>query len=183
MGDVASAYSDGGTIKTNPAPAGVWAFAHVDGDGVVVRAESGRLAAAFFGLPSVTSNLMEFYAALLAVESLPGGWRGELCTDNGCVAERVRNPAGNFRGVPSQLVARWRSVLSLLAVTPVLLGSHPTKDELRQGVGRDGRPVSRFNVLCDAMCREAKSGEAGDEEGQLPAGYLQDEPVQDQLGQ
>jgi ribonuclease HI len=145
-------YADGGVIKKNPSPiGGTWAWCGVTvGEcriiqrGGFIPAPEGRL---------ITNNHTEFIAATLALEAMPEGWSGVLCSDSqitlGRLFERWR-----IANLPRNVYMRGISALKKLGdVKPLLLQGHPTKKDLERGIGaKRGYPVSIHNVWCDKEC-------------------------------
>jgi ribonuclease HI len=150
-------YCDGGVIQVNPSPiGGTWAYVIVDQDGVEVRRAFGVVTPAEIGMPAVTNNFTEFFAALQAFYFLPKGWAGRLHTDSNVTRLRLIYPNAKMNGIPNpwqELLRYFRSHLGGFNVT--LLDGHPTKAQLEKGVGKRGNPVSKWNVLCDKLCTEA----------------------------
>lgn len=149
-----SIYCDGGVIRKNPSPyGGTWAWCRVIG-GVKVEHDSGTVSPTEVGLPAVTNNLTELLAVVKAMASLPDGWDGTLYTDSLVTLRRVAVPRGRFAGIPDDLrgqVVAHRKRLPRMRLT--LVTGHPTKTELAKGVSEKGRPVSQWNVWCDAECQ------------------------------
>jgi ribonuclease HI len=153
MSAIVAVYADGGVIERNPSPlGGTWAWCHVDAVGARLAHGSGVLA-----VPGTTNNVSEFAAAVLALEALPDGWAGQLCSDSQITLGRLCW-GWTLTGLPLDWVHRGSVVLARLGtLTPVLLQGHPTAADLRRGTGaKRGYPVSVHNVWCDAACqREA----------------------------
>lgn len=150
------AFSDGGVMGRNPsAEGGTWAWCHVL-DGREVRHGKGAVTPAEIGLGRVTNNFTELLAAVLCLEALPDGWAGTLFTDSFVTLVRVhpRTKKVRFNGIPEGLVERAKlQKVRLGAYKVVLLGGHPSREELAAGCRKDGKRVSRWNVLCDERCK------------------------------
>lgn len=151
----AKLYTDGSNIYKNPSPwGGSWAWQLVE-DGVVVQADSGLVLPFQDHLGAlVTNNQMEYRAVLLALQAMPDGWSGCVCSDSHVTLGRVFGRYG-MRGIPLPwhaplLTARKR----LGRLTSQRLDGHPTRAQLASGIGHSGHPVSIHNVACDHACRE-----------------------------
>jgi ribonuclease HI len=153
-------FTDGGLSGSNPSPiGGSWAWCLVTEAGIV-RHQGGCLRPADVGLPAITNNLTELYAAVQALEAMESGWDGVLHTDSQITLWRcerrdaTRKPAG-MNGIPRGLQDRLHAAKGRLgAYTVVLLGGHPTDEELADGRRADGLPVSLYNCWCDSRCSE-----------------------------
>jgi ribonuclease HI len=154
---VVAIYADGGVIHKNPSPiGGTWAYCLVDEHderferaGGVVPATGGRL---------ITNNQMEQIAIVRALEEMPPGWSGLVCSDSKIALGRVFE-GWSARNLPNNVAKRSALAVARLGkIEPVLLQGHPTKLDLQKGIGaRSGRPVSKHNVWCDKECqRQAK---------------------------
>jgi ribonuclease HI len=156
-----SVYCDGGVIGRNPSPhGGTWAWLHVSAIGGELDRDSGIVTPKDVGLPTVTNNMTELLAALFAMEAVPEGWSGTIYTDSHVTELRIerrhssQKPA-SMVGIPPLLVERVRKARARLGdFKVVLLGGHPTIDEVRMGRRRDGFPCSAHNVRCDQMCQD-----------------------------
>jgi ribonuclease HI len=158
-------YADGGCVSCNPSPyGGSWAWRQVDARGLVPQAMSGLFIACgesscqqsdHWPMPVVTNNAMEFVAVVLALEYLPPGWHGQVCSDSRITLERFFNGA-RMAGIPDIWRLRGAEAMRPLDwahCTPVLVKGHPTRADLATGVHAiSGRPVSEHNVRCDAAC-------------------------------
>lgn len=151
-------YADGGVIQVNPSPiGGTWAWCAVDATGQRVTTASGVIPAPPGG--TVTNNLSEFAAAVLALESAPPGWTGTLYTDSNVTRGRLVD-GWALNNLPLDWIKRGEVVLQRMgAFRVVLLQGHPTKDDLKHGIGaKRGFPVSAHNVWCDQECqRQART--------------------------
>lgn len=165
-------YSDGGVVGRNPsATGGTWAYCCI---GIEYGAE--RIRAAASGLitpgslrhphPVISNNFTELYAAVRAVEAAVHelGWDGVppkeipqrerivLYTDSQVTQFRMTESA-SFKNVPGwleQSAVRVRRYCKKV----VLLGGHPTKEELAAGRDSRGLLTSKWNCWCDRQCRE-----------------------------
>lgn len=153
MIEVVKLYADGGVIRKNPSPYGgtwAWCGADVDGNRLIeqggfVPAPPGRF---------ITNNHMEQIAIVLALEAMPEGWSGIVCSDSQVALGRV------FRGwrltnLPANVARRSTAAVARLGqIKTVLLQGHPTKADLERGIGaKRNLPVSIHNVWCDKECR------------------------------
>lgn len=151
-------FADGGLIGSNPCPeGGVYAFVHLQ-EGRILRETKGIVTAVMAGLTSVTNSYTELLAAVLALEAVPDEVvRVQLFTDNFATVCRLRNQRPAFVNIPSDLTQRtWAVRARVKHLTVTLLDGHPTKKQLETGIGKRGNPVSKYNVLCDELCRQAK---------------------------
>jgi ribonuclease HI len=149
---VAAIYADGGVILKNPSPiGGTWAHCFVDEHderfiraGGVVPPTGGWL---------ITNNHMEQIAIILALEAMPAGWSGMVCSDSKIALGRVFE-GWSGRNLPNNVARRSALAVARLGkIELVLLQGHPTKLDLERGIGaRSGRPVSKHNVWCDKEC-------------------------------
>lgn len=145
-------YSDGGVIRINPSPeGGTWAWVWVDENGESLREESGFIPTGSTYGDRISNNVAELEAAVRALESVPRGWDGTLYTDSQITLLRVTTSL-SFAGVPEELVQRCLNVRTPRRYEVVLLSGHPTREQLRVGIGKGGRPVSIWNCRCDALC-------------------------------
>lgn len=152
--EIASAYSDGGCVGRNPSTlGGTWAYVLLSAAGEVLAEESGLVTPADVGLPAVTNNYTELLAAVRALEALPAGWQGTLYTDSFVTLCRITT-GKKFAGIPEPLRERCLTARAGLRHRVVLLGGHPSRDDLFRGRRKDGLPVSKWNVRCDALCGE-----------------------------
>jgi ribonuclease HI len=155
---VTSVYSDGGVIGKNPSNiGGTWAFCYVGELGARIHGQAGTVAPDLVGLPTITNNMTELLALLLAIEQLPAGWAGDLYTDSLITLRRFHRPRrAKFAGIPDVIRDRVIAAVERLGqLTLHLLNGHPTKDELAAGISKRGCPVSVHNVWCDKACGEA----------------------------
>ena len=166
---VRTLYCDGGLALSNPSPAGgSFAFCGVEtldprplvegetpggldaGVERVIEAH-GYILPHELGMPLVTNNHTELIAAVCALEAMPPGWSGRLCSDSGCTLGRLFR-GERLKNVPGWLSARMGQALARVgAVEPVLLKGHPKRPDLALG-WKEGKPVSEHNVWCDEAC-------------------------------
>ena len=162
-------FADGGVVGVNPSPhAGTWGWCHTTGfDGPYASAQRvledfGYFTPALFGGPAVTNNVSELYAVLLGLEALPDGWSGTVCSDSSITMGRLRTwtlPPGvahALRNVPAALQLQvWRQTqrLDWPRIEWVVLKGHPTREQLKNGRGSHGLPVSSHNVWADTLTR------------------------------
>ena len=105
------------------------------------------------GILSISNNYTELMAAVMALTTMPDGWDGELLTDSNITRCRLVNASPAMNGIPVDFQERLHALKRRLGkFTVTLLQGHPTEAELAKGVGKSGRPVSPWNVLCDEMC-------------------------------
>lgn len=168
MSKIISVYSDAGIIGTSSTSkiGGTWAFCHVDENDNLVSLECGIILCDQLGVKLMTSPLAETYAAVRALWPMPNGWDGTFYCDNETAIGRIFwDWACN--GVPKHLEKQARGLGKRLNVLqPILLGGHPTKKELENGRRKDGKPVSKWNVLCDKKCKQLSKGYFGVDSGE-----------------
>lgn len=149
---IVAIYADGGVIGKNPSPiGGTWAWCAVTSGevraierGGVIVAPEGRL---------ITNNHTEFIALTLALEAMPDGWSGLVCSDSQISLGRLFY-GWKLKNLPANVHKRGiEARLRLGELKPVLLQGHPTKKDLERGIGaKRGYPVSIHNVWCDQEC-------------------------------
>jgi ribonuclease HI len=151
-------YCDGGVIMRNPSPYGLtWAAVLVykgDDSMEYTRRRSGCFVSTVLLGGKATNNQAEYYAMLMGLSGLPDGWSGPIYTDSQITLGRFfLGWATN--GIPDDWVRRANhELLRIGGWEPILLGGHPTKADLLRGCRMDGMPVSKWNVLCDQLCRD-----------------------------
>jgi hypothetical protein len=153
-------YADGGVIGVNPsAEGGTWAYLHLNPEGTEPTLRmSGVCVPELEGMPTISNNYTELYAAVAALEAAPDGWEGRLHTDSHVTRCRLVNVRPGMAGIPDELRDRLFAQRARFKLTPdrvVLLDGHPTRAQLESGVGKRGNPVSRWNVACDEACNRA----------------------------
>lgn len=146
---IGEVYCDGGVIGCNPSElGGTWSFV-VPGCPIVSGVVTPREA----GLPKITNNYTELLAAVQALENMPAGWAGTIYTDSQITLFRIRNQKPKFNGIPQDLQQRvWAARKRLGNYQVVLVGGHPTQNDLALGQDSRGLPVSKWNVECDKEC-------------------------------
>lgn len=166
---VKTLYADGGCVLANPSKVGgsfafcgvatldprpLLAFAcpgGLDAGRERVIEARGYILRHELGLPLVTNNHTELIAAVCALEAMPPGWSGRLCTDSNCTIGRMFR-GERLKNVPGWLSARMAAALKRAGrVEPVLLKGHPPRRALADG-WLSGKPVSEHNVWCDLAC-------------------------------
>lgn len=151
-----SVYADGGVITKNPSTyGGTWACIMVTqiGDADQFELHSGLVTPAQIGLPTVSNNYTELLACVESMERLPDRWDGVLHTDSNVTRIRLVYPRAKLNGIPNGLRERLADQRKRLgSFTVVLLSGHPTREQLRTGIGKHNLPVSRWNVECDKEC-------------------------------
>jgi ribonuclease HI len=156
--DVVAIYADGGVIRKNPSDiGGTWAWCGVDADGNRVI-ERGGVCPAKPG-QFITNNHMEQIAITLALEAMPEGWTGKVCSDSMIALGRVFK-GWREKNLPVNVSQRSAAAAARLGkIEAVLLQGHPTKADLERGIGKKrGFPVSIHNVWCDKECgRQAEA--------------------------
>lgn len=157
MKDVTKIYCDGGVIGQNPSDVGgTWAYILLNKDEWPVLKGSGVVTPGNMNPYVITNNYTELIAAVLALELMEDGWDGVLHTDSNVTRCRLVNKNAAMNGIPESLQLRVQDVLARLGrFSVVLLSGHPTEAQLRAGKGKGGRPVSKWNVLCDEACTAA----------------------------
>ncbi len=150
---IVAVYSDGGCIRANPSPiGGTWACVGVDADDLHVFEHSGVVRPTDLGGHPVTNNQMEFYALLVALESLPPRWSGRVCSDSQVTLGRFFG-GQKMTGIPLRWVTRASTAIGRAGtLEPMQLSGHPTREQLRRGIGKRGTPVSIHNVWADRQC-------------------------------
>lgn len=149
---IVAIYADGGVIKKNPSTiGGTWAWCGVNAAGERVIEKSGVVEAT--EKRAVSNNHTEQIAITKALEAMPDGWSGIVYSDSQIALGRV------FKGwrennLPKNISVRSKkAVLRLGHIETVLLQGHPTKEDLKNGIGKKrGFPVSIHNVWCDKAC-------------------------------
>ncbi len=145
-------WCDGGVILVNPSPnGGTWAWVFLR-NGQRAQHGSGLILPELFGIPKITNNLSELYAAVRALEFAGAGWPGTLWTDSLITLRRLTT-SSRFRGIPQWLRLRVLDLRRGRKYDVQLCGGHPTKKDLRHGMlARNGLPCSQWNDWCDREC-------------------------------
>lgn len=149
---IVALYADGGVIKKNPSTiGGTYAWCGVDENGNRVVEGSGYVPAPE-GRP-VSNNHTEQIAICKALEAMPEGWSGTVCSDSQIALGRVFK-GWSEKNLPRNISERSsRAVARLGRIETVLLQGHPTKADLAAGIGKKRNlPVSIHNVWCDKEC-------------------------------
>lgn len=166
--EVVAVFADGGVLRRNPSPlGGMWAYCHTDARGLMVASRAGVIVpsgaptlglAEPMGGAEVTNNQTEFLAVLTGLEALPDGWIGHVFTDSQVTITRwTAEPADGLvpKGIPLAWWDRKRAVLRRLGgLSWHRLDGHPTREQLRTGIGKRGGTVSVHQVWCDTACTE-----------------------------
>lgn len=104
---------------------------------------------------SVTNNQVELWAIVRALESMPPGWKGRVCSDSNCSIERIFHNAA-LKNIPEKMVERMHAAIAhvdIKACEYVLLAGHPAEDDLEAGFHKKkGLPVSHHQRYCDKQC-------------------------------
>lgn len=155
---ITSIFCDGGCVTPNPSKeGGTWAYCFVDHNDHKVAHASGLVTPEDIGLPAVTNNFTEFYAALRAMEmATVQTYPVTIYTDSLITLRRLERPKfASMRGIPDVFIHRLRrEAVRLAYYTVVLLSGHPTEDDLKLGFTEKGRQVSKWNVFCDELCQK-----------------------------
>lgn len=167
---IAAVTADGGCRLKNPSEfGGMWAFRQTSKSGEVIAQASGIvLVSEVFPLTTVTNNLTETLALLIALESLPDGWSGRARSDS-LNAIRVFQNYRDPKKVAAQevwlvldVIARVRRVRERLGRLDFeLLAGHPPKaivEAMRAGeshTSERGYPYCLHNHWCDLACQVA----------------------------
>lgn len=161
---VTAVTADGGCRLSNPSPyGGMWAFRFTNAAGEVVAQAAGVvLVSEVFPLTTVTNNVTETLALLVALEALPDKWAGKVRSDSLNALRVFTNPATDRPHLTAEMMARVRAVAARLGkLTFELLAGHPAKKELallRAGQlvkSERGYPFCLHNVWCDQACSQA----------------------------
>lgn len=149
-------YADGGVIKKNPSPiGGTWAWVLVENDKILDRG-CGIFVPEQNGL-FVTNNQTELEAIIRGLGSLYDDELAKVFSDSEVTLGRVFR-GSTFNNIPKEMKKRLdfeKKRLKRFSEFPYeLLHGHPTKKQLENGFGKNGHPTSKWNVLCDEMCRQ-----------------------------
>lgn len=162
MERIVAAYCDGGMIGTNPSRiGGTWAFCFIGESGQRIYEKSGYVFPGRYDKDVVTNNHTEFEAMGRMLRALPEKWSGMVYSDSRLTIGRAfRN--WKCKGIPDHIQASMRAAVKRLGnVTPVLVGGHPTKEEMQKGKRADGMPCSTHNDWCDRECQRRGRTYAG----------------------
>jgi len=150
-------YVDGGVCGKNPSPVGgTWAWCQVE-NGEMIRQGSGIITPEDIGLPVVSNNFTEIYAAIRGLQSMPEDWAGTIFTDSLITLRRITK-GGKFNGIPEWLRASVGALKQDRKWQAVLVKGHPSREDLERGCTMDGKPVSAWNVFCDKECNRLAMG-------------------------
>lgn len=109
----------------------------------------------FENLP-VTNNHTEMLALISALEAMEDGWSGYAVSDSKITLGRIFE---NWKceNLPLDYIRRFVEVKNRLGIlVPIHIDGHATKLQLATGIGKRGNSVSKWNVMCDYLCNEAK---------------------------
>ena len=154
---IAELYADGGVIASNPSMIGgtyAWRLVYADGREI---GQAKAISMTVMGLP-VTNNQTELLALLAGMTRLPADFAGTIYSDSQVTLGRVFMgwKWGHVPGWMHRIYQTQRSKFTRWhEIKYVLLDGHPTKAQLRAGIGKRGHPVSIHNVWCDEACRQA----------------------------
>ena len=150
-------------LKNPSTHGGTWAYCLAGGeaDTEVYGLASGVVTPAMIGLPTVTNNFTELYAAVMGLTALPNAWSGKIYTDSRVTQLRLigalpKQAPVKMNGIPDWLEKLLKAQVDYrgLSYQVVLLDGHPTRKHLSEGVSEVGLPVHANNVLCDKLCGE-----------------------------
>jgi ribonuclease HI len=153
---IVAVYADGGVVDANPSPfGGVWAWCAVDEHDERIVRRSGFVPNT--ETHQMTNNNTEIIALVKALEALPDGWSGLVCSDSK-IALGTLFWGYNARKQPACIVKRGMAAVARLGtIETMLLQGHPTKEDLCNGIGKKRKlPVSKHNVWCDKQCNLEK---------------------------
>lgn len=148
-------YVDGGVIKKNPSPiGGTWA-ARIIKNNVVVLEDAGVITPEYARMAVISNNLTEMAALVFGLQHLPDDWKGTVYSDSAVTLGRAFKDY-KWGGIPNWLQAAFRKQKSRLIYWHdfdyVNLQGHPTIEEIKAKVSKNGRPVSHHNKWCDDAC-------------------------------
>lgn len=154
---ITSLYADGGVIGQNPSSiGGTWAWITINSFGERFHCDRGMITPTDMRVgTTVTNNQTEMLAILEGFDDLPNNWVGTVFSDSQITIGRL------FRGWKWTNLPHWmlekflehrKRFMYWNNIEHVLLASHPTKIQLRNGIGKNGHPVSIHNVWCDKEC-------------------------------
>ncbi len=153
---------DGGIARVNPSPdGGMWAFRARGVCGTLVAEAVGVVLPSEIGMTTVSNNLTEALAVLIALEWLPAGWSGEVRTDS-LNAIRVFRDDPEREWLPRDIVERAGEALDRVGrITWTLVKGHPLKKHIvRSHAGETvlsakGYPYCLDNHWADEACTQA----------------------------
>jgi hypothetical protein len=174
-------FADGGTVALvlqiggrrrvfgNPSLVAItWAWVRVSDEREVAR-QAGYVLTPVAHTPEgaeipARSDLAEYYALAQGLKALAragGRWSGALCSDSALSLRRALGGTTKSDLIPPAWQTEVRLARGRLGqLWPVTVGSHPTPEELRDGVKHHPeeagpmRLVSPWNVLADDLCRQ-----------------------------
>ena len=146
-------FCDGGVIAKNPSTyGGTWAWTLLDAHRKRVAYDSGVIIPNDWGRKSISNNFAELYAAIVALEAMPNGWRGILHTDSLVTVYRLERGVEPHK-VHRNLTKRLDALTKNRKWKVSHIGGHPNKKALADGVDKRGLPVHEANVFCDQECK------------------------------
>lgn len=151
-------FTDAGVALKNPSTiGGMWAYRLLQ-DGLVVAQASGFIEAKHFP-GAVTNNQTEMLALVRGLEALPPDWVGTIYSDSQITLGRAFL-GWKWDNIPTWLYNRFGQQRARLenwwpTIQYVLLDGHPTRAQLKAGIGKRGHPVDVNNKWCDEACTQA----------------------------
>lgn len=153
---ITSLYTDAGICLGSPSKlGGSWACVAINEQDEEVFRHSYHVRPHVFGLDAVENNLLETFALAQGIDHLPDRFTGQVWCDNLNAIRRQQTEDTGFKFVPDWLrkvIRKNRERFPALDLR--LCGGHPTRKELAAGRRKDGKPCSKWNVLCDEMCQK-----------------------------
>ncbi|MDR3572831.1 MAG: hypothetical protein P4L50_03135 [Anaerolineaceae bacterium] len=148
-------FCDGGVVGKNPSEiGGTWAFRLLT-DGIVTCEKSGHITPEDAQMPVVTNNLTEMIALIKGLQNTPTDWIGTVCSDSQVTLGRVFQ-GWKWNGIPLWMHKQFQQIVKEHTnwdkIDYVRLDGHPTKEQLKSGIGKRGGPVSIHNQWCDKAC-------------------------------
>ncbi len=146
-------FCDGGCLGSNPSLKGgtfAWILVYRDR---IVRSDFGMLTPEDAGVEKITNNLTELLAVLRGLEAMEPNWKGILYTDSLITLRRITS-GKKFKNIPDYLVDRVLKIREGRKWKAILLKGHPSREDLRAGRTKKGRPVSKYNKMCDDICKD-----------------------------
>lgn len=150
-------YVDGGVIAVNPSLiGGTFAYRLVLDNGRFVGV--GKVVTVDQMGGPVTNNQTEMLALLEGLKHLPDDWVGMIYSDSMVTLGRAFS-GFRWKNIPAWMHKLYqeqrRRLIHWDEIKYVLLDGHPTKAQLKAGIGKRGHPVSEHNVWCDQACKKA----------------------------
>lgn len=157
-------YGDGGVLagleaNSRSEVAATWACCHVNAYNERIWMRSGIIVP-MHGFDTVTSNMSEYKAIMVALHELPDGWSGTVNSDSELTIFRCTYPYQPefWPCLPAHWCAVMRAEIARMgALTWIHLKGHPNPEDLRAGKNRSGLPVSVHNAWCDLECQKRKA--------------------------